>query len=447
MCKEVFLQSQKATENAKDFILPAQRLAGSRIREKRLDRGLRQAAVAEKVGISASYLNLIEHNRRRIGGKLLADIARSLDVDPATLSDGVDAVLLDQMRAAAARHGAQVELSRAEEMAARYPGWGALVASQARRIAALEEQIKVLNDRMAYDPKLAASLHEIISAVTAIRSSSAILVGPETLDADWQNRFHNNIHNDSLRLAASSEALITFLEAPSGDLEQFSSPFDQVEAYLAQHGYHFPALEAGRDPAEVAAEAGLGEAAQDLLTRYAARYSKDAEVLPLAAFEEACVTHRYDPALLAQLFQVSFATILRRLAGLPDDNGHPSFGLAVSDAAGALTFVKPVSGFNLPRTGGACPLWPVFSAQSRPEQPIRLEVVLPGPSGVRLLCYAMATTRQGPRFDVPPSVQSTMLVMADPPVAAATPLPVGVSCRICPRTDCTSRREPAITGV
>ena len=43
-------------------------LTGNRIRERRLVLGMKQADLAEAVGISASYLNLIEHNRRRIGG-------------------------------------------------------------------------------------------------------------------------------------------------------------------------------------------------------------------------------------------------------------------------------------------------------------------------------------------------------------------------------------------
>ena len=92
---------RKPLKLIEELALVTQRLAGSRIREKRLDRGLRQAAVAETVGISPSYLNLIEHNRRRIGGKLLSDIARVLGVEPALLIDGADANMLDHMRHAA----------------------------------------------------------------------------------------------------------------------------------------------------------------------------------------------------------------------------------------------------------------------------------------------------------------------------------------------------------
>lgn len=425
-----------------------QRLAGSRIREKRLDRGLRQSALAETVGISASYLNLIEHNRRRIGGKLLADLARALGVDTAFLTEGADSDMLDQLRGAAGLLGSQVEVARAEEMAARFPGWSALIAAQARRIAMLQDQARVLNDRMAHDPQLAGALHAVISAVTSIRSSASILIGPEKLDDDWQRRFHANIHNDSLRLAASSEALIAYLEAPEAELDQLGSPFEQVEGYLAQTGFHLAALEGGQADADgVVGDAGLTGAAAIILHGYASQYLYDAALLPMASFQLGCRAQGYDPAALARTFGVPFPAVLRRLSTLPQGQGHPPFGLAHCDAAGSLTLVKTVPGFSIPRFGGACPLWPLFSALGRPAQAIRTDVMLPGPNLARLRCFAIATQFAATDFDVPPAVQSTMLVMPDPPESAAPPLPVGISCRICPRADCASRREPALPGV
>ena len=65
-------------------------LTGSRIRERRVDLGIRQTDLANAVGISASYLNLIEHNRRRIAGKLLNDLARAMQVDPSALTEGAE---------------------------------------------------------------------------------------------------------------------------------------------------------------------------------------------------------------------------------------------------------------------------------------------------------------------------------------------------------------------
>ena len=98
-----------------------ERMTGTRIREKRMDIGLRQASLASAVGISPSYLNLIEHNRRRIGGKLLSDLARALGVDPSNLAGGADRDLLDQLHSAATLAGDMAEIGRAEELAARFP--------------------------------------------------------------------------------------------------------------------------------------------------------------------------------------------------------------------------------------------------------------------------------------------------------------------------------------
>ena len=65
----------------------------TRIRERRIMVGIKQADLAQAAGISASYLNLIEHNRRRIGGKLLVAIAKVLEVEPSVLSEGAAAAL------------------------------------------------------------------------------------------------------------------------------------------------------------------------------------------------------------------------------------------------------------------------------------------------------------------------------------------------------------------
>jgi hypothetical protein len=425
-----------------------QRMTGTRIREKRMDLGLRQAAVAEAVGISPSYLNLIEHNRRRIGGKLLADIARTLGVDTPTLSDGADRDLLDQLRSAAAFAGDKAEVARVEELAARYPGWAGLIALQARRLTILEERVRALTDRMAHDPFLATALHDVISAVTAIRSTAAILVSQEQIDADWQRRFHENIHNDSLRLGKSSEALVAYLEAPEDVGQSPETPMGQVDDYLARQRYHLPALEdltAG--PGDIVAQSGLTGAAAALLGGICQQYAEDAQALPLEPFAEAAVEFGYDPARLAAQFGVDFATVLRRLPCLPSDAGHPPMGLAVCDASGALLYLKPVPGFAMPTTGGACPLWPLFGALSRPSQPMRAEAVLPGPAAQRLLCYAIAVPVAVHHFDVPPVLRSYMLVLPDMAEGTAQPVPVGVSCRICPRAACPSRREPAIVGM
>ena len=110
-------------------------LTGSRIRERRAMAGMRQAELARQVGISASYLNLIEHNRRRIGGKLLVDLATVLNVEPSLLSEGAEAALISTLREAAADSSTvQPEMDRVDEFAGRFPGWAELIAHGHRRI-------------------------------------------------------------------------------------------------------------------------------------------------------------------------------------------------------------------------------------------------------------------------------------------------------------------------
>ncbi len=422
-------------------------LTGSRIRERRIDLGLRQADLAERAGISGSYLNLIEHNRRRIAGRLLNDIARLLDIDAALLTGTTETTQVGQLRNVAAEHpAAGAEVRRAEEFAGRFPGWSRVILSQATRIEALESRVSALTDRLAHDPQLANSLHEVLSAATAIRSTASILAGGDPIDADWQARFHRNIHDDSQRLAESSRRLVAFLDNSSdqnatGPL----SPVDEVEAWLAARSYHVAELEDGGSAADVVDAAPMSGPLRALLRPLLDRYAEDAARLPLEAFVTAAEDADYDPALLCDRTGAPPEVVLRRLATLPSGS-HPDLGLAICDASGALTLLKPVEGVEIPRGGGACPLWPIFAALSQQGRAIRTVVALPGEPARRFLCHAIAYQKAPPRFNKPPATEAVMLLRPWSQATNAPPEPVGIGCRICPRGDCASRREPSLVG-
>ena len=101
--------------------MPISALTGTRLRERRVALALRQADLAETVGISASYLNLIEHNRRRIAEPLLARLAEALGQPMQSFQEGVGGTILEDLRAAAARQPG-AELDRSEDFAGRFPG-------------------------------------------------------------------------------------------------------------------------------------------------------------------------------------------------------------------------------------------------------------------------------------------------------------------------------------
>jgi hypothetical protein len=71
------------------------RILGARVRELRRQAGLSQAELARRLEISPSYLNLIEHNKRRIAGALLRRTAAALDVAVDDLDGAAHRVLLD----------------------------------------------------------------------------------------------------------------------------------------------------------------------------------------------------------------------------------------------------------------------------------------------------------------------------------------------------------------
>lgn len=438
-------------------------LVGTRIREMRLLAGIRQAELARMAGISAAYLNLIEHNRRQVGGALRETIAAALGVAPAALDEEAGAALIEDLRAAAGSDeegpglnpglnpGQRPEVDRIEEMIGRFPGWAARLAALARRQRGLEAALARLSDRMAHDPFLSDALHEIISAVSAVRATAAILAETEDIEPAWRARFHANLHQDALRMSASAEALVGYLDGARAEGGAPTAPLEELEAWRAAAGYHFAALEAGADlEAAIAGAPELASgAAQRLARDWAARYAADARALPLATLRAALAAAGDDPLALAAATGADLALVLRRLAALP---GASNTGLLICDGAGALVLRKPLDGFRPPRFGAGCPLWPLYAALARPMQPLVVTVETAARLPRRFAAVAIAQPRRPAGPDLPPLWEATMLLRPAPaPVTVPAPggaapaaLRIGTTCRICPRADCPARREPAL---
>ncbi|MFY9210899.1 MAG: short-chain fatty acyl-CoA regulator family protein [Aestuariivita sp.] len=423
-------------------------LTGSRIRERRSITGLRQADLARQVGISASYLNLIEHNRRRIGGKLLVDIAAALSVEPSLLTDGAEAALIAALREAAADiNAAGAEVDRVDEFAGRFPGWAALLTAAHRRTASLERTVEALSDRLAHDPNLAASLHEVLSTATAIRSTAAILADNDEIEPEWRLRFHRNLNEDSLRLAESSKLLVEYLDESEDAPDRRAAPQEEAEAFFAERAHHFEELEESRlSPAEIVrGETSLTtEAARSIATGFLEQYASDALALPLPEMRAALGDLGLDPAALALRFDVPLQMIFRRIAAVPEDLLDSEVGLVICDASGSIVFRKQVTGFALPRFGASCPLWPVFSALNRPQVPLRRTVAQIGRNTAHFECFAVAHSRARPGFETDPLYLSTMLIVPVAQPVGVTVPEVGSTCRVCPRADCMARREPSV---
>ncbi|WP_439109923.1 short-chain fatty acyl-CoA regulator family protein [Lentibacter sp.] len=425
-------------------------LAGSRIRERRIAQGLRQADLAADVGISPSYLNLIEHNRRRIGGKLLQELALRLEVEPALLAEGAEQEVIARLGNVAERLGEEIGMAESTAFAGRFPGWANLMIRAGRRIDELERNVETLTDRLTHDPHLAATLHEVLSTVTSIRSTASILQDTREIEPEWRDRFHRNINEDAARLAERAQALVGFLDGAGDTQSEVGSPQEEVAGFLSAYGWHFPALEDGRAGAAESYLAGAAQlkssSAQAIAAKYLACYAQDASDLPLEAFRTAIATHGAEPLKLAAAFDRDLASVMRRLATLPEHG----FGLVICDASGTMLYRKPADGFSIPRFGAMCPLWPLFQALSRPMMPMSQRVAQPGRGGMSeniFETFAIAQAVLSTEYGHEPLLEATMLIA--PMAGEASPQGarlIGASCRICPRTGCAARREPSIVS-
>ncbi|RYH02726.1 XRE family transcriptional regulator [Salipiger sp. IMCC34102] len=414
---------------------------GERIRARRMDVGLSQRDLAEAVGVSPSYLNLIEHGKRAAGGSLVRKLALAMQLDVQLLSAREDEALVERVRTAAARLSEiATETARTEAFVSRYPGFARLVAEQAARIEALDTRLRMLSDRITYDPELARALHGVISSVTAIQSAAGILTSDDSLDADWQARFHRNIHDDARRLAETSRALIAYLDVPHDADRGLMTPLEARSAALARTGFHRAHLETGGSRRS---GAPVDQAEDPLLARHDAQYAKDAAALPLDTFRRTADRLDYDPLRLSAELGAPLARIMRRLASLPSRPGTPDHGLMVIDGAGAVTLAKPVEGFN-PSQGRGCSMWPIFGALGQPGRAATGTVVLPGETARHFAVHALAEAAPHPGgAHLAPLIQATMLLRAVPGDAGPLAIPAGLDCRICQRSTCAARREPS----
>ena len=427
-------------------------MIGARIRERRIQSGIKQSDLARRAGISPSYLNLIEHNKRRIGGKTLMQLAEALGIEPALLSEGAEAALVATLReAAGAIKDSLAEVDHTEDFAGRFPGWAQLLITLSNRCVALEQTVETLTDRLAHDPQLATSLHEVISAVTAIHSTASILAETQELEPEWQHRFHRNMNEDSARLVDSAETLVRYLEAAPDINAEIKAPQDELHAFLSDNGFHFPDLEIQDKEPDIE---GIIDRASALTTwsskvlarEFLVQYLDDARRMPLPALMNAIKAAGLEPDQLAQEFGVEITAVFRRLALLPADLVGP-LGLVICDGTGTVTFRKSSLGFHTPRSAGACALWPLYQVLANPGVALRQRLRQLGREQTSVLALAAADIRTV-AFDAAPLIRPHMLILPDDLSAAASQArDVGVSCRICPIPDCRARREPSILAV
>jgi predicted transcriptional regulator/transcriptional regulator with XRE-family HTH domain len=436
-------------------------LIGRTVRRLRLDRGLSQQALAATLGISASYLNLIEHEQRAVTAALLIKLAETLRVDLATLSGteervrevGLKEVFSDQLLAenvpdseAATIAGAAPNAARA--IIALYRAWrvaredaGGIALPSGRRILLPNEEVRdFFNENANHFPALEAAADRITAALGAAP--------------------HEMNHAIAERLRRDHGLTVTV--QPLDVLRHYDPQARQLmlsdqlprESRGFQMAFQLALLEARDTVAAILAPAKPTTAeAGALLQVGLLNYIAGALIMPYQSFRAAAADLRHDVEALAARFGVSYQQACHRLTTLQRDGarGVPFF-LVRTDPAGNVSKRFSAAGFPFARYGGSCPRWVVNTAFAAGG---RLEVqVATLPEGDTFLCFARAVHGPAANWGDPPPVHvlamgcriehADEVVYADGLDLQAARVGIGLSCRLCDRPDCRSRAFPPL---
>ena len=174
-------------------------------------------------------------------------------------------------------------------------------------------------------------------------------------------------------------------------------------------------------------------------------YLRVAATLPLDEFLVQARGYGYDLEVLSEMNSVNVETICHRLASLPPSKDQPQFGYMQANAAGTIIISRNLPGLISPRYGFACPLWALYRAQQSPESIIRQRTLFP--DGNRYVFLARARLSGTSGFGKPRHYLTDMLTVSENDAADTVYAPdqgvpverVGISCRSCPRKNCSHR--------
>ncbi len=434
-------------------------LAGAAIRRIRRREGLTQAAMAARLDISPSYLNLLERNRRPISARLMVSLAEAFDFDPRDL--------------------------RQEEQVGGIDGLRRRLADE--RFADLQIDREDIVEWLSAAPQAAVAFARLFDRASGSEGgtteSPAVEVRREI--ERWRNHFADLDHAaeglaDELRLSSSDPfaALSTRLRekhqlsvriVPGEIIPGLVRRLDfharqlQLSEMLPPHSRIFQLalqlaqLEA-RDALTSLAAAGefTSEQARTLYRRHLAGYFAAAVMMPYGRFLRACEATRYDFAVLERRFGVGFEQLAHRLTTLQrvGQRGLPFF-IVRTDRAGQFSkrYVG-ASEADFLEGEGSCPLWHLHHAFEAGGMMVTHHISVHQANGQesRWLTFARRVERGSSPSDRPgefavglglaAQLAENLASARGVSLAPASASPIGAGCARCPREDCLQRSIP-----
>jgi len=441
---------------------------GPRLRQLRRSRSETQADMARALGVSPSYINLLENNQRSLSIPLLVRLSDTYGIEWRNLLDDDTSSLLADLRRAFQNPvfgDEKPDLQELRSALAHCPTLAAGLLRLHESYEALTERFLAISDSGSEEAEGAAPaspesvVHDLFrrhgnhfpkleDAAEAFRAGDAIETA-ELYSYLKERLLHaKGIHVRTVPAAEMPRSLREYDEKRG--LVLLSEGLDyQNKVFQLTHVAGM--LEYGDTFDGILAAAGIHDAREQSRCRTElANYFAAAVLMPYAAFLNEARTSRYDLDYLASRFGVSFEQAGHRITTMrrEGDRGVPFFFLRV-DIAGNVTKRFNATSFHLAEHGGACPRWDIHQTFKTPGRVIPQFVELP--DGSRYFTFSRTVRRPalgGPTQNVYLAVTLGCPIEYAQEVVYAVPFqlgdpgivtPIGINCRLCPRQHCAQR--------
>jgi len=447
---------------------------GYKIKSKRRKLSITQADMAKKLSISPSYLNLIESGKRKINVDLLLKLANELGIEISDISKKTDTNLYQNLMDVLGDslfEDLDITNFDIKEIVNTNP----LIA---KALVKLGDNYKKKNQDIVskvenisgkfIDNQKNSFPGEVVSDF--IQENENYFPKLEEFANGIFSEIQNNNRTSYLPLCEYllKKHKIEVKSVIPDEKKPFTKKFDPIKKTFLLSDY----LTLATKKLHVAAQiAHLG--ANDILDEYLdtfkftseesrklskvalLNYTAAAILMPYKLFYKECKEQRYDLELLQNTFATSFEQVAHRVTCLqdPDMKGIP-FHMLRADVAGNISKRFSLSGIEIPRYGGACPKWNIYSAFTTPGK--IHAAVSKMPDGEKYVCIARTVEKGIAKHGMFKSLLSIGLgcqikyakdfVYTDSLNLndKNTEVPIGVNCRTCDRMDCQQRAFPPL---